>query len=265
LGVPRLRRRFRCTAREAAGLAELFLALDAGADVVAHYEREARCCPVAGIIEDLVHLVAQLALAQECPEADALSDAECLGESADAVSEDGYVAWAPGQSDGAPLAWHAVGIVQPEVVNCPGCGVAYEADDECLEIPTCPGCATPNTWEARQGPVFRQLVGAIDGCAALAELAALGKRLYALALPHDQAGVAWSHYQLRKAALEAAVTLSAEAQGLLARVEQASERQLPRVGAELYRLQRAGALALAGSEWRRIWRAYSARRRRRVA
>lgn len=29
LALPRLRRRFRCTAREAAGLAELFLALDA--------------------------------------------------------------------------------------------------------------------------------------------------------------------------------------------------------------------------------------------
>jgi len=42
LALPRLRRRFRCTAREAAGLAELFLALDASPAVVNHYEAEAQ-------------------------------------------------------------------------------------------------------------------------------------------------------------------------------------------------------------------------------
>lgn len=103
-----------------------------------------------------------------------------------------------------------------KTIECPGCGAVYKADDECLEIPTCPACATPNIWEARQGSAFRRLVTGIDGCASLPELAGLGKRLYALALSHDQAGVAWSRYALRKAALDAAVALGASARALVA-------------------------------------------------
>ncbi|MBI1845513.1 MAG: hypothetical protein HY294_03210 [Candidatus Rokubacteria bacterium] len=67
LALPRLRRRFRCTAREAAGLAELFLALDASPAVVAHYEAEARRLGVGAVLEDLVHLVVQLALVEQVP------------------------------------------------------------------------------------------------------------------------------------------------------------------------------------------------------
>jgi hypothetical protein len=60
LTVQRLMRRFQCTAREAAGLAELFIALDARHDLVAHYEVEARRRSVTVVVEDLVHMVAQL-------------------------------------------------------------------------------------------------------------------------------------------------------------------------------------------------------------
>ena len=74
------------------------------------------------------------------------------------------------------------------------------------------------------------------------------------------AGVAWSHFLLHKAALEAAVALGV-ARGLLARVERAPGRELARLGVRLYRLQRAGAAAITASEWRRIWQAYHARRR----
>lgn len=51
LALPRLRRRFRCTARETAGLAELFLALDASPAVVAHYEAEARRLGIGAVLE----------------------------------------------------------------------------------------------------------------------------------------------------------------------------------------------------------------------
>jgi hypothetical protein len=97
LTVPRLMRRFRCTAREAAGLAELFLALDAGRDIVAHYEAEARRWGVAAVVEDLVHLVARLELGAGCPEGDALADAERLGEWAEHVAQDGHLAMLPVQ------------------------------------------------------------------------------------------------------------------------------------------------------------------------
>ncbi len=267
LALPRLRRRFRCTARQAAGLGELFLAFEAGPDVVAHYEAEAQRRPVTAVVENLVHLVAQLAVAEQAAEGDALEDAERLGEAAEAITTDGHVTELPPEPDAgvASLGWHALGSIYPETVACGGCGTRYEADDEAAEIPACPECGARDTWENRQGAAFLALITEIDGCPSLAELAKLGKRLHALALPHDQAGVAWTRYRLRRAAFEAALTLGAAARGLIAEVQRASERELPRVGARLYRVQRLGAGAITAPEWRRIWQAYAARRRSRVA
>src|SRR5262245_65011553 len=52
-------------------------------------------------------------------------------------------------------------------------------------------------------------------------------------LTPEQAGVAWSHYHLRKQALEARVVLGKPAHALLTAVEHASARALGRVGARL--------------------------------
>src|SRR5438093_137492 len=98
-------------------------------------------------------------------------------------------------------------------------GQSTRPDDEAAEIPACPACGVPDTWESRQGAAFGALVAEIDACSSVGGLGLVGKRLYGLALPHEQASVAWSHWQLRRAALEAAVTLGAEARGLLAEVE----------------------------------------------
>ncbi len=67
-----------------------------------------------------------------------------------------YVALPMVQSgaENALLAWHALGFVHGDTVVCPDVG-------------------------------FRALVAEIDGCASLAALGAVGKRLYALALSHD--------------------------------------------------------------------------------
>jgi len=245
LATPRLTRRFGCPVREAAALGELFLALEAGPGVVAHYEGEARRIGVARVIEDLVHLIARLALVEQVPESDALERADALGEGIERVDDTGRLTQPVGRlsEDAAPstMQWHALGTVHPERGTCPACGAVYEADDDAAELPVCSGCGTRDTWEAGQGGRFRGLVGAIDACLSLDELAALGKRLYALALTHDQAGVAWSHYRLRKAALEAAVTLGAVARALVARIAAAPDRALPRLGAELYRTQQAAA------------------------
>jgi hypothetical protein len=260
LTTARLMRRFRCTAREAAGLAELFLALDAGPAVVAHHEAEVRRRGADAVIGDLVHLVARLALVEQVADTDALEDAECLADGAELVSADGHVAQPLGQSERvAEVAWHALGTVHPERVTCAVCRAIYEVD-EASDLPLCPECGTRDTWEARQGGRFRGVIGAIDRCPSLDEMAALGKRLYALELSHDQAGVAWSHYRLRKQALEAAVALRQPARVLLAEVQHASRRFLPRLGACLYRVQRTTAIPVSAPEWRRIWQAYQARR-----
>jgi hypothetical protein len=84
-------------------------------------------------------------------------------------------------------------------VACPACGAVYEADDEAAELPLCPACGVTDSWAARQGAAFRQLVAEIDGCRSLAELGAVGKRLYALGLPRDQAGVACVNGRPRRA------------------------------------------------------------------
>ncbi len=147
----------------------------------------------------------------------------------------------------------------------PGCDAEYEADDEAAELPACPRCGMADTWEARQDSAFRALVAEIDACASLGELAALGKRLYRLQLSHDQAGVAWSHYQIRKAKLEAGLTLCPLARALVRDVNEADSHVLPRFGAWLYRRQRVKGTALSSPEWRRIWHAYQARKLARPA
>jgi hypothetical protein len=75
--------------------------------------------------------------------------------------------------------------------------------------------------------------------------------------------VAWTHYRIRQAQLDAAAPLGAAARALLAEVESAEGRALARLGAALYRRQHGGAgatPALSAAEWRRLWQAYRARR-----
>src|SRR5207249_2152994 len=101
------------------------------------------------------------------------------------------------------------------------------------------------------------------------EFAGLGRRLYARRLPRAQAGVAWTHYHLRKARLEAAVPLGPVTRELLAGIEGAAPHALPRLGAALYRRQHApahaAAAAISAAEWRQLWAAYRARRPARPA
>jgi hypothetical protein len=266
LALPRLRRRFGCTVRDAAGLAELFLALEAGPDIVSYYVLEARRRSVGAVIEDLVHLVAQLALVEDSASTDLVNEALALGDAVEHVSSAGELAPHLVQEDGdsALLAWHAVGSVRAERIVCGQCGQPYDGDEEAAEIPACPVCGVRDTWEARQCEPFRSLVAEIDACSSLELLRTLGKRLYALRLSHEQAGVAWTYYTLRKVALEAAVPLGAVGRALLEEVERAPVGRLAALGARLYRVQHAGA-EVSAVEWRRIWQAYQRRRATRAA
>jgi hypothetical protein len=93
-----------------------------------------------------------------------------------------------------------------------------------------------------------------------------GQRLYARHLPRAQAGVAWTHYHIRKARIDAATPLGAAARQLLAEIEAAAAHALPRLGAALYRQQHEpGGAAIAAPEWGRLWAAYRARRPARSA
>jgi hypothetical protein len=99
-------------------------------------------------------------------------------------------------------------------------------------------------------------------------LADLGRRLYAAHLPRAQAGVAWTRYRIRQAALDRAVPLGSPARALLSAIEGAPARALPRLGAMLYRRQHAASApdgVITPPEWRRLWQAYRARRPARPA
>ncbi len=269
LVVDRLMRRLGCTARQAWELGELLLALDASPEVIAHYEAEARARGIEPVLQELYWLVVDLARAEEASEADALAHAEPLNGRVEWVTTEGVLPLDGKAPDDEPAftpeAWHRLGSIHPEVIACSGCGREYEADDELADLPACPRCGTADTWEARQDPGFRALIAEIGACASLSELAALGKRLYQLRLSHEQAGVAWSHYHIRKAKLEIGLRLGLLASALVCDVNEADRRVLPRFGAWLYRRQRVKGSALSSPEWRRIWQAYQARRLARPA
>ncbi|MFQ5946432.1 MAG: hypothetical protein ACE5NC_09335 [Anaerolineae bacterium] len=264
LTVDRLIRRLRCSAREAWEFGELLLALDAGAEVIAHYEAEAHARGLERVLHELYWLVVDLSRAEGASETDALTHAEPLNGRAEWVTTEGVLPLDAGAPEAEPAftpeAWHRLGSIHPEVIRCAGCGWQYDADDEVANLPACPRCATADTWEARQDSDFRALIAEIDCCASLVDLASLGKRLYGLRLSRDPAGVAWSHYQIRKAKLDAALKPSWLATALFRDVNEADRHVLSRFGAWLYRRQRAKGSMLSAPEWRRIWQAYHARK-----
>jgi hypothetical protein len=275
LAVDRLMRRCRCSAKEAFDLGEALLALDGDPTVIAHYVAEARRRGVSPVLTELLAWAARLGALGPMPDEDALDHADPLGDDVEHVTEAGELPWVPSKvpepdavttPEPTTLAWRVLGTLDPPRVRCPRCSTGYVADDDAPELPACPRCGTPDTWEARQPAAFRAWLQAIDACPTRTDLADLGRRLYAARLPRAQAGVAWTRYRIRQATLDAATPLSAAARELLATIERADTWALPRVGAALYRRQHAaGAPGLTPAEWRRIWVAYRARRPARPA
>jgi hypothetical protein len=89
-----------------------------------------------------------------------------------------------------------LGTIDPPRIRCPRCGARYAVADDTADLPACPRCGTPDTWEARQPAAFRALIAAIEACTSRPELAMLGRRLYAAKLSRGQAGVAWTRYRI---------------------------------------------------------------------
>jgi hypothetical protein len=271
LTVDRLMRRCRCSAKDAFDLGEALLALDADTTVIAHYVGEARRRGVGPVLTELLAWAARLGALAPGPDGDALDHAQPFGDDVERVTDTGELAAAPSDApddeaatfEPATLAWRVLGTIDAPRVRCSRCGADYLADDESAELPACPRCGTPDTWEARQPPAFRALLAAIEACRTRPALADLGRRLYAAPLPRAQAGVAWTRYRIRQAALDQAVSLGSAARQLLTAIEGADAQALPRLGASLYRRQHAPAGSadpITPAEWRRLWHAYRARR-----
>jgi len=116
------------------------------------------------------------------------------------------------------------------------------------------------TWEERQPRSYKGLLRKVRCIADLDALRDLGKRVYALDLARDQAGVFWYEYRKteRRIMAEIGKSLSISARRLLHQVRNANGN-LAALGTRLFKIQR-GAVKMADPprrhEWIIIWEAY---------
>ena len=116
------------------------------------------------------------------------------------------------------------------------------------------------TWEERQPRSYKSLLRKVRCIADLDALRDLGKRVYALDLARDQAGVFWYEYRKteRRIMAEIGKSLSISARRLLHQVRSANGN-LAALGARLFKIQR-GDVKMANPprkhEWIVIWEAY---------
>ena len=116
------------------------------------------------------------------------------------------------------------------------------------------------TWEERQPRSYKGLLRKVRCIADLDALRDLGKRVYALDLARDQAGVFWYEYRKteRRIMAEIGKSLSISARRLLHQVRSANGN-LAALGARLFKIQR-GDVKMANPprkhEWIVIWEAY---------
>ena len=116
------------------------------------------------------------------------------------------------------------------------------------------------TWEERQSRSYRSLLTKARGMNDLDALRDLGKKVYALGLSRDQAGVFWYEYRKTEQRIMAEIgkSLSVSARRLLYQVRNANGN-LAALGARLFKIQR-GVFKMADPprkhEWIIIWAAY---------
>lgn len=128
--------------------------------------------------------------------------------------------------------------------------IGYDELTEAMEL----------TWEERQPRSYKSLLGKVRGIADLDALRDLGKKVYALGLSRDQAGVFWYEYRKSEQRILAALkkSLGVSALRLLQQVRNANGN-LAALGARFFKIQR-GAVKMADPpkkhEWIIIWEAY---------
>jgi len=128
--------------------------------------------------------------------------------------------------------------------------IGYDELTEAMEL----------TWEERQSRSYKSLLGKVRGMNDLDALRELGKKVYALGLSRDQAGVFWYEYRKTEQRImtEIGKSLSASARRLLQQVRNANGN-LSVLGARLFKIQR-GVIKMADPprkhEWIIIWAAY---------
>ena len=116
------------------------------------------------------------------------------------------------------------------------------------------------TWEERQSRSYKALLRQVRGMNDLDALRDLGKKVYAMNLSREQAGVFWYEYGKSQARImdDIRKRLGATARGMMKQIQNANGN-LAVLGARLYKIQN-GAVKIADPpakhEWIIIWEAY---------
>ena len=240
-----LQKRIGCTFHQAVSLADAWSIIEATAKMVDAFIVGIKVKGIEAGIAYFEHLAMELAEVEVSWEHE-------VGESLpDDGGDDDHGGIGDGAGDDFDLTGNADEAYQEEIPDL----FAYHAIgyDELAE-------AMDLTWEERQSQSYRSLLTKVRGMNDLDALRDLGKKVYALGLSRDQAGVFWYEYRKAEQRIMAEIgkSLSISARRLLHQVRNANGN-LAALGARLFKIQR-DVIKMADSprkhEWIIIWAAY---------
>lgn len=232
-----LQRRIGCMFHQAVALADAWSIIEATPKMVDAFIGWVKAKGIEAGIAYFEHLAMKLAEVEVSWDSEAVEALPGDGDDAAEDSESGSVEADDPYPEEIPdlYAYHVIG---------------YDELAEAMDL----------TWEERQPRSYKALLRKVRGIADLEALRDLGKKVYALNLARDQAGVFWYEYGKSRNRFMAGVRkgLGGSARHLLKRIRNANG-DLAALGAMLYRIQQ-GAVKLsdppAKHEWFVIWEAY---------
>jgi len=239
-----LQKRIGCTFHQAVSLADAWSIIEATAKMVNEFIVGIKA---KGIEESIVYFDR---LAMELAEVEVSWDHE-VGESLPDGGADDHGGINDGAGDYFDLSEDVDDAYREEIPDLYAYhAIGYDELAEAMEL----------TWEERQSRSYRFLLTKVRGMNDLDALRDLGKKVYALGLSRDQAGVFWYEYRKSEQRIMAEIgkSLSVSARRLLEQVRNANGN-LAALGARLFKIQR-GVVKMAGPpakhEWIVIWAAY---------
>ena len=232
-----LRKRIGCTFHQAVALADAWSIIEATPKMVDAFIGFVKAKGIEAGVAYFEHIAMNLAEVEVSWDLDA---GEPLQDEADDNADDGF------EPSGDPDEAYREEIPDLYAYHV----IGYDELAEAMDL----------TWEERQPRSYKGLLRKVRCIADLDALRDLGKRVYALDLARDQAGVFWYEYRKteRRIMAEIGKSLSISARRLLQQVRNANGN-LAALGARFFKIQR-GAVKMADPprkhEWIVIWEAY---------
>ena len=232
-----LRKRIGCTFHQAVALADAWSIIEATPKMVDAFIGFVKAKGIEAGVAYFEHIAMNLAEVEVSWDLDA---GELLQDEADDDADDGF------EPSGDPDEVYREEIPDLYAYHV----IGYDELAEAMDL----------TWEERQPRSYKGLLRKVRCIADLDALRDLGKRVYALDLARDQAGVFWYEYRKteRRIMAEIGKSLSISARRLLHQVRSANGN-LAALGARLFKIQR-GDVKMANPprkhEWIVIWEAY---------